>query len=37
MDVVDDVLCHLLIVDDLCVKFGLIAGNGTVEIHVILG
>ena len=37
MDVVDDVLCHLLIVDYLCMEFGLVAGNGTIEIHVVLG
>ena len=37
VDVVDDIVGHLLVVDNLCMKFALIAGNSTIKIHKILG
>ena len=37
MGVVDDIVGHFLGIDNLSVKFPLIAGHTTVEIHEILG
>ena len=36
MYVVDNVVGHLLVIDNLRMKFTLIAGNSTIKIHEIL-